>query len=94
MNTFITVAFKQSGESKIIAKPGVPYETQRKIFQTFSDTKFSEIEMWSRSQGKIRGRKIKLKKKLPSIASNEAKEEPNDEKTVESDASFEETAGK
>ena len=59
MNTFITIATKKSGGCTIIATPDVPYEKQRENFKTFADANYSEIEMWSRSQGKIRSRKIK-----------------------------------
>lgn len=59
MNTFITIATKKSGGCEIIATPDVPYEKQRENFKKFADANYSEIEMWSRSQGKIRSRKIK-----------------------------------
>lgn len=59
MNAFITIATKKSGCCEIIATPDVPYEKQRENFKKFADVNYSEIEMWSRSQGKIRARKIK-----------------------------------
>lgn len=59
MNTFITIAIRKSGGCKIIATPDIPYEKQRENFKKFADANYTEIEMWSRSQGKIRSRKVK-----------------------------------
>ena len=80
MNAFITIATKKSGCCEIIATPDVPYEKQRENFKKFADVNYSEIEMWSRSQGKIRARKIKASS--APVEKPEEKVSPTEEKTT------------
>lgn len=57
MNSFITVAYKANGTSEILATPDVPYSKQREIFKTLKGG-YTEVEVWSRSMGKIKQRKV------------------------------------
>ena len=57
MNTFVTIGYKADGNSEILASPDVPYAEQKALLKTVEG--YSEVELWSRSLGKIRSRKIK-----------------------------------
>ena len=61
MNSFITVAYKANGTSEILATPDIPYAKQREIFKTLKGG-YTEVEVWSRSMGKIKQRKVKTSK--------------------------------
>ena len=61
MNAFITIGYKADGSSEILATPDVPYAKQREIFKTLKGG-YTDVEVWSRSIGKIRQRKVKTSK--------------------------------
>ena len=63
MNSFITVAYKVNGTSEILATPDVPYAKQREIFKTMKGS-YTEVEVWSRSMGKIKQRKVSKESKV------------------------------
>ena len=67
MNSFITVAFKANGTSEILATPDVPYVKQREIFKTLKGG-YTEVEVWSRSMGKIKQRKVPKESKVPKTS--------------------------
>ena len=67
MNSFITVAFKTNGTSEILATPDVPYTKQREIFKTLKGN-YTEVEVWSRSMGKIKQRKVSKESKAPKTS--------------------------
>lgn len=65
MNTFVTIGLKADGKSEILANPDVPYAEQKALFKTVEG--YSEVELWSRSLGKIRSRKIKETSKKAKV---------------------------
>lgn len=65
MNTFVTIGYKADGKSEILASPDVPYAEQKALFKTVEG--YSEVELWSRSLGKIRSRKIKETSKKAKV---------------------------
>lgn len=67
MNSFITVAYKANGTSEILATPDIPYAKQRKIFKTLKGN-YTEVEVWSRSMGKIKQRKVSKESKVPKTS--------------------------
>lgn len=67
MNSFITVAYKANGTSEILATPDVPYTKQREIFKTLKGG-YTEVEVWSRSMGKIKQRKVAKESKVPKTS--------------------------
>ncbi len=67
MNSFITVAYKANGTSEILATPDVPYAKQREIFKTMKDS-YTEVEVWSRSMGKIKQHKVSKESKVPKTS--------------------------
>ena len=67
MNSFITVAYKANGTSEILAMPDVPYAKQREIFKTLKGG-YAEVEVWSRSMGKIKQRKVSKESKIPKTS--------------------------
>lgn len=67
MNSFITVAHKANGTSEILATSDVPYTKQREIFKTLKGG-YTEVEVWSRSMGKIKQRKVLKESKVPKTS--------------------------
>ena len=67
MNSFITVAYKANGTSEILATPDVPYAKQREIFKTLKGC-YTEVEVWGRSMGKIKQRKVSKESKVPKTS--------------------------
>lgn len=67
MNSFITVAYEANGTSEILATPDVPYAKQREIFKTLKGG-YTEVEVWSRSMGKIKQRKVAKESKVPKTS--------------------------
>lgn len=61
MNSYITIGYKKNGTSEILASPEVPYEKQRELFKTLTGD-YTDVEVWSRSMGKIKQRKVKASK--------------------------------
>ena len=61
MNSYITIGYKKNGTSEILANPEVPYAKQREIFKTLTGD-YTDVEMWSRTMGKIKQRKVKVSK--------------------------------
>ena len=59
MNAFICIAFKADGKAEILASPDVPYAQQKKLLRSFDNGDYAKIELWSRSSGKIRHKKIR-----------------------------------
>lgn len=49
--------------SEILATPDVPYVKQREIFKTLKGG-YTEVEVWSRSMGKIKQRKVSKESKV------------------------------
>lgn len=67
MNAFITIGYKADGSSEILATPDVPYTKQREIFKTLKGN-YTEVEVWSRSMGKIKQRKVSKESKFPKTS--------------------------
>lgn len=65
MNSYITIGYKADGKSEILASPDVPYAEQKALLKTVEG--YSEVELWSRSLGKIRSRKIKETSKKAKV---------------------------
>ena len=61
MNAYITIGYKKNGTSEVLANPEVPYAKQREIFKTLTGD-YTDVEMWSRTMGKIKQRKVKASK--------------------------------
>lgn len=59
MNTFVTIGFRKKGGSEILATPDISYDEQKKLFKNFASDDIGQIEIWSRSMGKIKSRKVK-----------------------------------
>ena len=71
MNTFITIGYKKDGKSEILLNPDEPYAKHRQLFKTLTGD-YTDVEVWSRTMGKIKHRKVKTSK--VSKTSNNAKE--------------------
>lgn len=67
MNAFITIGYKADGSSEILATPDVPYTKQREIFKTLKGG-YTEVEVWRRSMGKIKQRKVPKESKVPKTS--------------------------
>ena len=72
MNTFVTIGYKKDGRPEILATPNVPYAKQKELFKSLEGN-YSEVEIWSRSMGKIRGRKVR---EIKTKAKSKVKADP------------------
>lgn len=80
MNAFITIGFKHNGGSEVLATPDVPYDEQKELLKDFASEEFSDVELWSRTMGKIKSRKVKCAVKNTAINKTQKKSTNNVDK--------------
>lgn len=76
MNLYITVGYSEDGKAKVIAGPEQSYAEQKEMLRTMDGKGYGRVELWSRSSGKIKQRRLKVKaeKKTAKIKANKDKD--------------------
>ena len=67
MNAHITIGFKKDNKAEIICQPSVPYKEQKAILHKIN-AGFSYVEIWSKSNGIVKRKRIKESSKIPKVA--------------------------
>ena len=78
MNAYITIGYDKRGKAKILAMPSVPYAKQKELLRS-AEKGFVRVELWSRSNGKIKHRRPKAtpEKKVLTIPETDKNTEDN-----------------
>lgn len=82
MNIYITVGFAKDGKVKVVGSPELSYAEHKELLRNLDGKGYERAELWSRSSGKIKQRRLKAKSdKKVKIKSetDEKKEENNNE---------------
>lgn len=83
MNLYISVGYSPDGKAKILAGPDVSYSEHKELLRNMDGKGYERAELWSRSSGKIKQRRLKVKadKKLAKVnkpIAGENKEDDNE----------------
>lgn len=79
MNLYVTVAYAQDGKPKLLAGPELSYEEHKKMLRSMDGKGYTRCELWSRSSGKIKQRRLKSKPdKKAKVKSENSENKEND----------------
>jgi hypothetical protein len=83
MNIYITIGYAPDGNAKVISGPELSYKTHKDLLRKLDGKGYERAELWSRSSGKIKQRRLKPKadKKTKTKSETDEKTEKENEET-------------